>query len=99
MLRKVGFKIRLISFQLYRKNRIDFLIESFDKAQKEGYILGAKLVRGAYLEKERNYAAQFNTPSPIHDTKQATDNDYNTALQLILNKQRIMTTIPLYNFV
>ena len=77
--------IVLNTFQLYRKNRLDFLIESFDKAQKDGYILGAKLVRGAYMEKERNHAEQFNTPSPIHDTKQATDNDYNTALQFCVD--------------
>ncbi len=73
------------TFQLYRKNRLDFLMESFDKAQKEGYILGAKLVRGAYMEKERKYAEQFNTPSPIQETKQATDNDYNTALQFCVD--------------
>ncbi len=77
--------IVLNTFQLYRKNRLDFLIESFDKAQKEGYLLGAKLVRGAYMEKERNHAEEFNTPSPIHDTKEATDNDYNTALQFCVD--------------
>jgi len=85
--------IILNTFQLYRKNRLDFLIESFDKAQKEGYILGAKLVRGAYLEKERNHAEQLNTPSPIHDTKKATDNDYNTALQFCVDNHTKMACV------
>ena len=73
--------IVLNTFQLYRKNRLDFLFESFDTAQKEGYLLGVKLVRGAYMEKERKRAEEFGIASPIHHTKQATDNDYNTALQ------------------
>jgi len=77
--------IDFIANRMMKRYNKEKVIVRFDKAQKEGYILGAKLVRGAYLEKERNYAAQFNTPSPIHDTKQATDNDYNTALQFCVD--------------
>ena len=73
------------TFQLYRKNRIDYLFESSDDAKKEGYILGAKLVRGAYMEKERARAARLHYASPIHDTKQATDNDYNMAIQFCID--------------
>lgn len=68
------------TFQLYRKDRLDFLGKSFAKAESHNYFLGAKLVRGAYMEKERARAAKMNYPSPIQDTKEDTDRDYNAAL-------------------
>ncbi len=69
------------TFQLYRKDRLSYLKESFQMAQTGNYHLGAKLVRGAYMEKERERAAQMNYPSPIQDTKEATDKDYDLAVQ------------------
>jgi proline dehydrogenase len=68
------------TFQLYRKDRLDFLKKSLEKATHENYLLGAKLVRGAYMEKERERAKQMNYPSPIQETKEDTDRDYNNAL-------------------
>lgn len=68
------------TFQLYRKDRLVFLKTSFEKAQRENYLLGAKLVRGAYMEKERARALKMNYPSPIQDSKENTDRDYNAAL-------------------
>ncbi|MGZ3882615.1 MAG: proline dehydrogenase family protein [Bacteroidia bacterium] len=69
------------TFQLYRKDRLGFLKASFEKAEHLGYHLGAKLVRGAYMEKERKRAAEKNYPSPIQDTKEHSDRDYNLALE------------------
>ncbi len=69
------------TFQLYRHDRLQYLIDSYEEARKHNYLLGAKLVRGAYMEKERERAIEYNYPSPIQPTKKATDNDYNTALQ------------------
>jgi len=68
------------TFQLYRKDRLSYLQESFLAAEKGNYLLGAKLVRGAYMEKERKRAADLGYPSPIQDTKEATDRDYDKAL-------------------
>jgi proline dehydrogenase len=68
------------TFQLYRKDRLPFLKKSFEAAQSQNYILGAKLVRGAYMEKERARALKMNYPSPIQDSKEDTDRDYNNAL-------------------
>lgn len=68
------------TYQLYRKDRLAYLKHSFELAQQGGYYLGAKLVRGAYMEKERARAAEKSYPSPIQDTKENTDKDYNTAL-------------------
>ena len=67
------------TFQLYRHDRFVFLKESCETARKEGYLLGAKLVRGAYMEKERKRAAEMGYPSPIQPDKQATDIDYDAA--------------------
>lgn len=69
------------TFQLYRHDRLQFLIDSFEESRKLGYILGAKLVRGAYMEKERARAAAMNYASPIQPSWEATDNDFNTAIQ------------------
>ncbi|GAB4131858.1 MAG: proline dehydrogenase family protein [Bacteroidia bacterium] len=69
------------TFQLYRNDRLDFLKKSFSKAQSGNYFMGAKLVRGAYMEKERERAAQMGYPSPINATKEHTDRDYNEALR------------------
>lgn len=68
------------TFQLYRHDRLEFLRQSHATARSKGYILGAKLVRGAYMEKERNRAAEMGYPSPIQPNKQACDVDYNAAV-------------------
>jgi proline dehydrogenase len=72
------------TFQLYRKDRLDYLKHSFKLAQTNNYYLGAKLVRGAYMEKERKRAAEMNYPSPIQDDKAATDRDYDAAVEFCI---------------
>lgn len=69
------------TFQLYRKDRLDYLKQSFEMGKNGGYHVGAKLVRGAYMEKERERAIEKNYPSPIQDTKENSDKDYNLALE------------------
>lgn len=73
------------TFQLYRHDRFAFLKQSYENAVNGKYILGAKLVRGAYMEKERKRAEEKNEPSPIQPTKTATDMDYNEALRFCLD--------------
>lgn len=73
------------TFQLYRHDRLSFLTESYDRARKEGFLLGAKLVRGAYMDKERLRAQTMGYPSPINPDKSATDDHYNTALRFCLD--------------
>lgn len=72
------------TFQLYRHDRLVFLQESYKVAQSKGYLLGAKLVRGAYMEKERTRAAEKGYPSPIQPDKQSTDKDYDAAVLFCL---------------
>lgn len=69
------------TYQLYRKDRLPYLKKSFEVAQQLNYFLGAKLVRGAYMEKERNRAIEKDYPSPIQETKENTDADYDSAVE------------------
>jgi proline dehydrogenase len=87
MMGKYNLKSAIVynTFQLYRNDRLDFLNSSIDKAKKNKYFLGAKLVRGAYMEKERDRAQKLNYPSPINPTKDATDIMYDNALNLCLD--------------
>ena len=78
------------TYQMYRVDMLDRLRKAFHFAAMNNYFLGAKLVRGAYMEKERERARDKNYPSPIHPTKEATDDHYNKGLQFCVdNKQRV----------
>jgi len=78
------------TYQMYRHDMLRNLKDAHHEAVAKQYYLGAKLVRGAYMEKERERAKQKGYPSPIQPTKKASDDDYNAALQFCVNnKQRI----------
>jgi proline dehydrogenase len=64
---------------------MDNLIHDYYEAQNGDYFLGAKLVRGAYMEKERERAEEMNYPSPIHPDKEATDKAFNDALEFCVD--------------
>jgi proline dehydrogenase len=68
------------TIQLYRHDRLHFLKLSHRIAQQQGFMLGVKLVRGAYMEKERSRAHDRGYASPIQPDKAATDRDYNAAI-------------------
>lgn len=74
------------TFQMYRHDRLAFLKASFEKAQQQGYLLGAKLVRGAYMEKERKRAVEMGYASPIQPNKEATDRDYDAAVRFCMER-------------
>lgn len=71
--------------QMYRVDRLAFLKQELTQAQQDRIKYGVKLVRGAYMEKERARAQEKNYPSPIQRNKQTCDDDYNEALKLIVN--------------
>lgn len=66
--------------QMYRHDRLGYLRELMGRAREMGYILGIKVVRGAYIEKENDRAEVLGYPSPMQPNKAATDRDYNAAL-------------------
>ena len=86
------------TIQLYRHDRLQFLQDSYHVANRKGFLLGAKLVRGAYMEKERKRAAELNYNSPIQPNKEATDRDYNLAVEFCIEHiERIATIVASHN--
>lgn len=86
------------TIQLYRHDRLAFLKESFQQAEQQGFILGVKLVRGAYMEKERRRATEMGYPSPIQPDKAASDRDYNKAVEFCIEHiDKIYTIIASHN--
>lgn len=86
------------TYQLYRNDRFHFLQLSHKLAQEGKFILGAKLVRGAYMEKERERAALKGYASPIHVTKEETDKDYDAAAAYCLkNSDSIALILASHN--
>lgn len=86
------------TYQLYRHDRLPFLKENLALALQKGFILGAKLVRGAYMEKERERAREKNYPSPIQPDKSAADADYNAAVEYCLQHlDHISFTVASHN--
>jgi proline dehydrogenase len=69
------------TYQMYRWDRLDYLKLAHKKATEGNYFLGAKFVRGAYMEKERLRASEMGYKDPIQPDKEATDRDYNQALK------------------
>ena len=80
------------TFQLYRKDRLDYLKTSYEDSRDKRYKLGAKIVRGAYMEKERAKALELGIESPIYDTKENTDIDYDKAVQFCVKHYKEMAT-------
>lgn len=78
------------TYQLYRIDGFQNLKAAHHHAVMQQYFLGVKLVRGAYMEKERKRAEEYEYPSSIHPTKEATDDAFNKALTFCIdNKQRV----------
>jgi len=82
------------TYQMYRLDRLDYLKEAHQMAIKGNYFLGAKFVRGAYMEKERARAVEMGYQDPIHPNKESTDKDYNLALKYCIEN---VNTISIFN--
>ena len=86
------------TYQLYRNDRLHFLQLSHKIAKEKNFKLGAKLVRGAYMEKERLRAKEQGVASPIHLNKEATDKDFDDAAAFcIQNKETISFILASHN--
>lgn len=73
------------TYQIYRHDKLASLKDDHAVAVKEGFTLGAKLVRGAYMEKERKRAAEMGYECLIQPDKESTDRDYNLALRFCMD--------------
>ena len=86
------------TIQLYRHDRLKFLKDSYEASVERDFVLGAKLVRGAYMEKERTRAAEMNYPSPIQAHKESCDKDYNDAVSFCIDHiNRIAVIVASHN--
>jgi proline dehydrogenase len=72
--------------QMYRWDRSEYLRNLWTIANEEGFLVGLKIVRGAYMEKERARAAAGGYCDPIHPTKEATDHSFDEALAFVLER-------------
>jgi proline dehydrogenase len=86
MMRRYNQKKAIVfnTLQLYRWDRMEYLKQLHAKATSDGFYIGMKLVRGAYMEKENNRALQFGYPTPICADKAATDANYDSAVDYMM---------------
>jgi len=91
-------KVIYNTIQLYRHDRLKYLTDAHEAAEERNFILGVKLVRGAYMEKERARAAEKIYLPPIQVSKEATDKDYDDAVKFCLNHiERIAVIVATHN--
>ncbi|SDD65143.1 proline dehydrogenase family protein [Niabella drilacis] len=84
--------------QLYRHDRLQFLKDCYEAAEERNFLLAVKLVRGAYMEKERARAAERGYASPIQPDKISADRDYNAGVQFGLERlNRVALIIATHN--
>lgn len=76
------------TLQMYRTDRLDYLKDFTARARARGVYAAFKLVRGAYLEKERDRALALGLPSPVYDEKQGTDQAFDEAVAFCLENHR-----------
>jgi proline dehydrogenase len=87
MMRKYNTEKAIVfnTLQMYRWDRLDYLKNLHQQAKTDGFFIGMKIVRGAYMEKERNRAEKMGYESPVQVNKLATDTAYNAALSYSVN--------------
>jgi len=86
MMQKYNKKKAIVfnTLQMYRWDRLDYLEKLHEMAKAEGFFIGMKLVRGAYMEKENQRAEEKGQLSPICPSKEATDINYDAAVHYML---------------
>ena len=77
------------TLQMYRHDRLPYLKALHQRAKEKGFHIGMKLVRGAYMEKERERAKEKSYPSPICKDKAATDKNYDAAVQYMMENDKM----------
>jgi len=87
LMRKYNKKRAIVfnTLQMYRWDRMDYLKELHEKAKKEGFRIGMKVVRGAYMEKENERAQEKGYKSPICENKKATDANFDAAISYMVS--------------
>ncbi|MBP6099915.1 MAG: proline dehydrogenase family protein [Flavobacterium sp.] len=86
MMRKYNKEKAIVfnTLQMYRWDRLDYLKKLHQQAQEQDFHIGMKLVRGAYMEKENDRAQEKGYPTPICESKEATDRNYDAAVDYMM---------------
>jgi proline dehydrogenase len=86
MMRKYNKEKAIVfnTLQMYRWDRLDYLKNLHQQAKTEGFYIGMKIVRGAYMEKENLRAEEKGYPTPICESKEATDLNYDAAIHYMV---------------
>ncbi|NQX81973.1 MAG: proline dehydrogenase family protein [Flavobacteriaceae bacterium] len=85
------------TLQMYRWDRLDYLKKLHNKAKDKGFYIGMKLVRGAYMEKERERAKKNGYKSPICKDKQATDDNFNSSIEYMTSNENMSIFLGTHN--
>lgn len=93
MMRKYNKEKAIVfnTLQLYRWDRLDYLKKLHELAKTEGFFIGMKLVRGAYMEKENKRAEEKGYPTPICESKEATDSNYDVTMAYMMDHLDVMS--------
>ena len=93
MMRKYNKEKAIVfnTLQLYRWDRLDYLKKLHELAKMEGFFIGMKLVRGAYMEKENKRAEEKGYPTPICESKEATDSNYDVTMEYMMDHLDVMS--------
>ncbi len=93
MMRKYNKEKAIVfnTLQLYRWDRLDYLKKLHNQAKEEGFFIGMKLVRGAYMEKENKRAEEKGYPTPICESKEATDSNYDVTMEYMMDNLDTMS--------
>lgn len=79
------------TLQMYRWDRMDYLMKLHERAKAEKFHIGMKIVRGAYMEKEKDRANELNYPSPICASKEETDKNFDNAVSYMMEHLDVMS--------
>lgn len=85
------------TLQMYRWDRLDYLKNLHKRAQEKGFYIGMKIVRGAYMEKERERAEEKKYKSPICIDKKTTDLNYDAAITYLMNHEKMAVFAGTHN--
>jgi proline dehydrogenase len=77
------------TLQMYRHDRMEYLKELHKRAKEKDFYIGMKLVRGAYMEKERERAKEKGYTSPICKDKEETDKNYDAAVTYMMENTKM----------
>ena len=80
------------TYQLYNIDKLEHIKRDHKRCLEKGVLFGAKLVRGAYMDKERDRAKEMGYKSPIHLDKQSTDNDFNKGIEYCIENYETIST-------